>query len=47
MLPPHRDPIITRSRVREMSTHGRLTPKVRPAEFTQMKKQMSELMRMV
>ena len=46
-LPPHRDPIIPRSRAREMSTSGPLTLKVSPVEFAQMKEKMSELMRMM
>ena len=46
-LLPHHDPIITRSRAREMSTNGPSTPKVSPIEFTQMKEQMSKLMRVM
>ena len=46
-LPSHRDPIITRSYAREMSTSRPSTPEVSPAEFAQMKEQMSELMHMV
>ena len=46
-LPPHHDLIITRFCAREMSTGKPLTPEVDPAEFTQMKEQMSELMHMV
>ena len=46
-LPSHRDPITTRSSVREMSTNGPSTPEVSPIEFTQMKKQTSELMHLV
>ena len=46
-LPPHRDPIITRSHAREMSTSGPSILKVSPTEFAQMKEQMSELMCMV
>ena len=42
-LPPHHDPIITRSRAREMSTSGPSTPEVDPAKFAQMKEQMSKL----
>ena len=45
-LPPHRDPIITRSCAKEMSTSGPSTPEVSPTEFAQMKEQMSKLMRM-
>ena len=45
--PPYLDPIITRSRAREMSTNMPLTPEVSPAEFVQMKEQMLELVRMV
>ena len=46
-LPPHRDPIITRSRAREMSTNGPSTPEVDHAKFSKMKEKKSELMRMV
>ena len=46
-LPPHRDPIITRSCAKEMSTSGPSTPEVSPVEFAQMKEQMSKLMRMM
>ena len=46
-LLPHHDPIITRSRAREMSTSGPSTPKVSLTEFAQMKEQMSELMRVM
>ena len=46
-LPPHCDPIITRSCAKEMSTSGPSTPEVSPVEFAQMKEQMSELMRMM
>ena len=32
-LPPHRDPIITKSHAREMSTSGPSTPEMSSAQF--------------
>ena len=46
-LPPHRDPIITRSRAREMSTSEPSTPEVNVTEFVQMKEQMAKMMCMM
>ena len=43
-LPPHCDPIITRSCAREMSINGPSTPEVSHAKLAQMKEQVSELM---
>ena len=46
-LPPHRDPIIIRSRAREMSTSGTPPHKETTQEVIFLKKQMSKQMRMV
>ena len=46
-LPPHRDPIITRSRAREMSTNGTSPHKETIQEVALLKEQVLELMRMV
>ena len=46
-LPPHHDPIITRSRAREMSTSDPSASKVSVAKFIQMKEQMAKMMRMM
>ena len=46
-LPPHRDPIITRSCAREMSTSGTSSHKETIQEVALLKEQVSELMRMV
>ena len=46
-LPPHRDPIITRSRTREMSTSGTSPLKETVQEVALLKEQMVEMMRMM
>ena len=46
-LPPRRDPIVTRSRVREMSTSGTSPHEENAQEITLQKEQMSKLMRVV
>ena len=44
-LPPRRDPIVTRSRAREMSSSGTSPHEENAQEITLLKKQMSEVMR--
>ena len=46
-LPPYRDPIVTRSGVREMSTSGTSPHKEIVHEVAILKEQVSELMHMV
>ena len=46
-LPPGRDPIVTRSCAREMSTSGTSSHKETIQEVGLLKEQVSELMRMV
>ena len=46
-LPPYRDPIITRSRAREMSTNGTSSHEETIQEVALLKEQMLELMCMV
>ena len=46
-LPPYRDPIVTRSGVREMSTSGTSPHKETVHEVAILKEQVSELMHMV
>ena len=46
-LPPHRDPIVTRSRARKMSTSGTYPYEETVQEIALLKEQVSKLMRMV
>ena len=46
-LPPHYDPIVTRSRAREMSTSGTSPHKENAQEIALLKEQMAETTRMM